>query len=100
MASANVQIMPEAKLVELGLKLHPAPGPLGAYAPWVITGQTLITSGQFPWKDKELAYTGRIGSSLSPEQSYDACRLAALSGVGANRGCARVAEPRCTGCEA
>lgn len=75
------QISPEARLVELGLKLPPAPGPLGSYAPWVITGQTLITSGQFPWKDQELAYTGRIGSSLNAEQSYDACRLAALSGL-------------------
>ena len=72
---------PEARLQALGLTLPPPPGPLGAYAPWIITGNTLLTSGQFPWKGERLAYTGRMGSSLSPEQSYDACRLAALNGL-------------------
>lgn len=72
---------PDEKLGSMGITLPPAPGPLGAYAPWIITGNTLITSGQFPWKGDTLAYTGRIGSDLNDEQSYDACRLAALCGL-------------------
>lgn len=72
---------PEARLQELGLVLPPAPQPLGAYAPWVITGNLLMTSGQFPWRGGELAYTGRIGSTLNAAQSYDACRLATLSSL-------------------
>lgn len=71
---------PGGRLAELGLKLPPAPGPLGAYAPWIITGNLLMTSGQFCWRGNELAYTGRMGSDLDPDQSYDACRLAALCG--------------------
>ncbi len=73
--------LPEQKLVEMGLTLPPPPGPLGAYAPWVITGQLLFTSGQFPWRGDQLAYKGRIGSTLDTRQSYDACRLAALCGL-------------------
>jgi len=74
------QTSPEQRLVELGLTLPPAPGPLGAYEPWVISGQTLITSGQFCWRGDSLAYTGRMGTNLTAEESYDACRLAALCG--------------------
>lgn len=72
---------PEDRIAALGLALPPAPAPLGSYAPWVVTGNLLITSGQFPWRGEQLAYTGRIGSALDAEQSYDACRLAALAGL-------------------
>lgn len=73
------QPTPEQRLAEMGLALPPpAPG-LGAYVPWVITGTLLLTSGQFPKRDGALAYTGRIGADLDPEQAYDACRLAALN---------------------
>jgi enamine deaminase RidA (YjgF/YER057c/UK114 family) len=72
---------PHGRLVEMGLELPPAPGPLGAYAPWIITGNILITSGQFCWGGDELAYTGRMGSDLDADQSYDACKLAALCGL-------------------
>ena len=72
---------PEARLAAKNLVIPPAPGPLGAYAPWVITGSLLMTSGQFPWVDGKLAYEGRIGAELSPEQGYDAFRIAALNAV-------------------
>src|SRR4029079_12416976 len=38
-------------------------------------------SGQFPYVNGKLAYTGRIGSDLTPEQAYDACRLSAINVV-------------------
>ena len=72
---------PERRLEELGIALPAAAAPLGAYAPWVITGSLLWLSGQFPWRDGKLAYTGRIGGDLSDEQAYDACRLAAISSI-------------------
>lgn len=72
---------PEGKLAAMGITIPPAPGPLGAYAPWLITGNLLVTSGQFSWKGSELAYTGRMGSDLDEAQSYDACRLAAICGI-------------------
>ena len=72
---------PEERLAREGLVIPEAPGPLGAYAPWVITGTLLMTSGQFPWVNGTLAYSGRIGSDLTPEEGYDAHRLAALNGI-------------------
>lgn len=80
-AESREDFDPHARIVEMGLELPPAPGPLGAYAPWIITGNLLITSGQFSWRGDELAYTGRMGSDLDADQSYDACKLAALCGL-------------------
>ena len=81
MNTSREEFLPEKKLAEMGLTLPPAPGALvSSYAPWAITGNLLMTSGQFSYRNGELAYTGRIGSDLNEEQSYDACRLAALNG--------------------
>lgn len=72
---------PEVRLEELGVKLPKAPGPLGAYAAWVRTGNLVMTSGQFPFVNGKLAFEGRIGSELSPEDGYEACRLAAVNAL-------------------
>ena len=72
---------PEERLAAEGIVLPGAPGPLGAYRPWSIFGSLLMTSGQFPWRDGKLAYTGRIGSSVSPKDAYAACRLAGLNAI-------------------
>jgi enamine deaminase RidA (YjgF/YER057c/UK114 family) len=73
---------PEERLAAEGIALPPAPGPLGAYRPWVMFGSLLMTSGQFPWRgDGKLAYTGRIGSSVSAKDAYAACRLAGLNAI-------------------
>ncbi|MGI9525416.1 MAG: RidA family protein [Hyphomicrobiaceae bacterium] len=72
---------PEKKLAQIGLTLPPAPDALvSSYAPWAITGNLLMTSGQFSYRDGRLAYTGRMGGDLDEEQAYDACRVAALNG--------------------
>jgi len=72
---------PEDRLTAEGIVLPPPPKPVGAYKPWAIAGALLITSGQFPWRDGRLAYTGRIGGNVSPTDAYDACRLAAIAGI-------------------
>ena len=72
---------PEERLIAEGIALPPAAGPLGAYRPWVIFGSLLMTSGQFPWRDGKLAFTGRIGSSVSPKDAYAACRLAGINAI-------------------
>jgi enamine deaminase RidA (YjgF/YER057c/UK114 family) len=80
-ASAHTHSTPEKRLTAEGIDLPSAPGPLGAYRPWVIFGSLLITSGQFPWRDGKLAYVGRIGSNVSPKDAYAACRLAAINAI-------------------
>lgn len=72
----------EARLAELGLELPAPPGAVAAYEPWVVAGNMVYTSGQLPWPDgKTLAFKGRIGSELTAEQGYAACRLATLNAI-------------------
>lgn len=72
---------PEARLEQMGLRIPEAPKPLGAYAPWVITGSLIMTSGQFPWLGGTLAFTGRVGGDVSSDEGYEAFRLAALNAI-------------------
>lgn len=73
---------PEDRLRALGLELPPPPAAaVSAYVPWVRTGDLVITSGQLPWRDGVMAYTGKLGAELSVEQGYEAARLAALNGI-------------------
>ena len=71
----------EAKLRELGITLPPAPQAVGAYLPWVRTGNLVFTSGQLPWLDGKLAYTGKLGAELTVEQGYQAARICALNAL-------------------
>jgi enamine deaminase RidA (YjgF/YER057c/UK114 family) len=80
-ASSQGDSTPETRLAAQGVVLPPAPGPLGAYRPWVIFGSLLMISGQFPWRDGKLAYTGRIGGAVGAKDAYAACRLAAINAI-------------------
>lgn len=70
---------PEQRISALELELPPVPGAVGDYAPWVITGNLLMTSGQLPWIDGDLKYVGQVGSDLTVQQGYDAFRLSTLN---------------------
>ncbi len=56
-----------------------APGAVAAYEPWVRTGNLVFTSGQLPWRDGRMAFTGRLGAELTVEQGYQAARQCALN---------------------
>lgn len=70
---------PERRLHELGLQLPVPPKPAGSYQPWLIHGNLLLVSGQFPIERGELRYVGRVGAELSAEDGRRAARLAALN---------------------
>lgn len=72
---------PEERLAELGIELPAAPPAVGAYVPWARTGNLVVTSFQLPWREGELAYTGRLGVELQTEDGYQAARLCALNGI-------------------
>jgi len=72
---------PEERLRELGIELPPAAAAVGDYAPTIITGNLLMTSGQLPWIAGDLKFKGKIGAELSIEQGYQAFRLSALNAV-------------------
>ncbi len=74
-------LAPEERLRSLGIELPPAAPAVGAYAPTVITGNLLMTSGQLPWIAGDLKFKGKIGRELNVEQGYQAFRLSALNAI-------------------
>ncbi len=71
----------EEKLAELGLAIPPPPPAVAAYRPWARTGNLVITSGQLPWGDGKMAFTGRLGETVTVEQGYQAARQCALNAM-------------------
>lgn len=69
------------RLTELGIAIPPPPAAVAAYRPWARTGNLVITSGQLPWQDGRMAYTGRLGEQLTVEQGYLAARQCALNAM-------------------
>jgi enamine deaminase RidA (YjgF/YER057c/UK114 family) len=73
---------PEERLAELGLQLPPPPpAAVATYVPWVRAGDLVVTSGQLPWRDGVMAYTGKLGAELTVEDGYAAARLSALNAI-------------------
>ena len=70
---------PEEKLKALGLELPSAAPGVGAYEPWIEVNGIIYTSGQLPWVDGELKYTGRLGEDLTVEDGYESFRLSTLN---------------------
>jgi enamine deaminase RidA (YjgF/YER057c/UK114 family) len=75
----------EHRLAELGIKLTPAPTPLGAYVESVQTGKLLYLSGILPVIGPEPKFIGRLGREYNVEQGRDAARLATLNVLAAAR---------------
>ncbi len=71
----------ERRLAELGIKLPPAPTPLGAYVESVQTGNLLYVSGVLPVIGHEPKFIGRLGSEYNVEQGREAARLATLNAL-------------------
>jgi len=75
------RMSPEERLAELGIELPEAPAAVGAYVRWARTGNLVVTSFQLPWRDGELAHTGKLGADLQTQDGYQAARLCALNGI-------------------
>ncbi len=71
----------EEKLNELGIDLPPAPTPLGAYKPAVVTGNLIFISGQLPLVEGRLVASGKLGAEVSVEQGIEAARVACLNAI-------------------
>jgi len=73
------QFTPEQRFSELGLKLPPAPAPLGVYKPCLIVGNHLYVSGHGTVKDDGSLIIGRIGKDLDTEQGKLAAKQVGLA---------------------
>lgn len=69
----------EARVVELGLELPPAPEALGVYRPVVVAGNMAYTSGHLPIGADGSLTTGRVGDELDVAAGYQAARLTCLA---------------------
>ncbi len=67
--------------MELGLTLPSPPPGVGAYIPWNRTGNLVITSGQLPWVNGEMAFAGKLGAEFNEEQGYEAARICGLNAL-------------------
>jgi enamine deaminase RidA (YjgF/YER057c/UK114 family) len=72
---------PEEKLKQLGIELPGVPKPLGAYVPFVRTGNLVYLSGMLPLKDGKLVMTGRVGGTVSAEDAAGCARIAAINAL-------------------
>src|SRR4051812_10383608 len=80
---------PEQRFEALGLKLPPAPTPLGVYKPFLIVGNFVYVSGHGTVKEDKSLIIGQIGKDLNIEEGKLAARqvgLAILSTLKTNLG--------------
>lgn len=71
----------EERLKELGITLPPAPQPLGAYLPFVKSGNLLFLSGILPLREGRLIRTGRVGESLTIEEAREEARQVIINAL-------------------
>ena len=69
----------EQRFAELGLRLPPAPAPLGVYKPFLIDGKYLYLSGHGPVQDDKSLIIGRIGRDMDQEAGKLAARQVGLT---------------------
>ncbi|MFD2675502.1 RidA family protein [Gulosibacter bifidus] len=67
------------KLDELGIVIPQVAAPAGSYLPAITHGNVVYTSGQLPFRDGELAATGKVGAEVTLEQAQELAQLAALN---------------------
>lgn len=69
----------QEKLKELGLELPAATSPGGNYVSVNIRNNIAYLAIQFPKKNGEMLYLGKLGETISTEEGYRAMQLCALN---------------------
>ena len=69
----------EARLKEHGIQLPEPSAPVANYVPFTISGKIVVVSGQLPARDGRIAYVGKVGEAVTPEQGAEAARLCFLN---------------------
>jgi enamine deaminase RidA (YjgF/YER057c/UK114 family) len=73
----------EQRIIDLGFVLPETAKPLAAYIPAVKSGNLVFTSGQLPMVAGNLAETGKVGGSVSPERAKELATVCALNALAA-----------------
>jgi enamine deaminase RidA (YjgF/YER057c/UK114 family) len=69
----------EERLREMGITVPTLPPAQGRYVPAVRTGNLVFCSGQGPYTEGIMKFTGRVGDTLTVENGRDAARICALN---------------------
>ena len=81
-ASQSAPASPEARLKAQGLVLPRPAAPVANYLPFVISGDTLVISGQLPFDAEgklQPAHKGKLGHDIFNEAGQEAARLCAIN---------------------
>jgi enamine deaminase RidA (YjgF/YER057c/UK114 family) len=70
---------PERRLTELKLTLPTAAAAVANYVPYTLSGTTLYVSGQLPFRDGKVAFTGKLGADVTIDEGYAAAQLCGLN---------------------
>jgi enamine deaminase RidA (YjgF/YER057c/UK114 family) len=70
---------PDENFAQTGLRLPPAPTPLGVYKPCLVDGKYLYVSGHGPVQDDKSLIIGRIGDAIDQEGGKLAARQVGLT---------------------
>lgn len=70
---------PDQNFEKTGLKLPPAPSPIGVYKPFVIDGMHLYVSGHGPVQNNKELIKGKIGKDMDMEQGKLAAQQVGLT---------------------
>jgi len=65
----------EDNLRRLGIALPEPAAPVANYIGTNMVGNLLVVSGQIPFKDGKVAFTGKLGQGVTLEQGQEAARL-------------------------
>ncbi len=74
---------PSERLTELGLTLPGVAAPVGSYVPAIRTGPHILTSGQLPFRDGAVAFTGKVPDDATVEDAMKGAEIAAINAVAA-----------------
>lgn len=69
----------EQKIKELGIDLPEAPKPAAIYIPVKQVGNTLYITGQIPFVNGKLAYTGKVGGERTLEEAQEAAKIVTIN---------------------
>lgn len=69
------------RMNELGVELPDAPAPVGAYVPYVISGNLMFISGQLPIRNGALIHEGKVPLDVSIEQGQECAALSFLNAI-------------------
>lgn len=69
----------EERLKALDISLPNAPLPAANYVPYQFADKLVIISGQLPMRDGVVAYTGKLGDTISLADGQEAARLCMIN---------------------